>query len=525
MFNILEDPCIEATIRNSTKAILTLPGVLASLGENTIAGFDNLRPHQRHPWHAFLCQLSAMALIDSGIDMPEADRTTPYSHLPGKFDEKRWKAFLLNLAPDPDAWNLLVRNLSKPAFLQPPIPDGIKALGTVVNTPDEMDVIIAAKNCDEKARKVTEPKIDHWLFALVSLQGQAGYSKAGRNGNYYNTTRQNGAYATRPGIGIISSPFWGDQWGRDCRMLIETLHTERSIEWDIQQGHRLLWLIPWDGKSSVSLGKLHPYFLEICRRIRLDQNENGKIICRMGSSTVGRVAGGIYKGAVNDPWIPINRQKVSAFNNNPTWDQMGKILLDRKEFQPALAQIPQSFDRCPIAVRFCVLKRGQSHTDEYHEKIIPIPEKKVGYLRLQNNTGEKVLSTMTNLGVIARNKVLYPSLSLLLSGKGKKQKTHPLAAASTRQLDDMISDSFFPYLWEALPAEGDEKTKAQQYNPWIEFLRIRTTEIFETVLRRHLNSGLTEMIHVADAELFFKKSTKQNLPLFNEAIKEESSNG
>lgn len=523
MFNILEESCIEVRILDSPGTVtLTLPEVLASLGTNTIETFTNLRPHQRHPWHAFLCQLAAIALSDGGVEIPPADTNTPYSHLPGEYDEGRWKELLMALAPDPDAWSLVVEDSSKPAFLQAPIPNGFDALGILMHTPDKLDVIIAAKNCDEKSRRITSPKIDHWLFALVSLQGQAGYSKAGPKGNYYNTARQNGAYATRPSVGIIPSPFWGDQWGRDCRVLIDALlDDERSIDWNIESGHRLLWLLPWEGTTSLNLEDLHPYFLEVCRRIRLRTGGNGEITAHVGSSTTGRIAGGMYKGAVDDPWIPVNKNLASAFNSRPSWVEMGKILLDRTTYEPSRAQIPAFFDRSPIAVRFCVLVRGQSKTDELHEKIIPVPARKLSYLRLQNNAGEQVLSTMIDTAKKAKKDVLSPSFSLLLTGKEKKRKSLPLVSASILQLDDTISDSFFPYLWEALPEEGEQKNDAQRYNPWIAFLRSSTREIFEDVLRRCIQAGGTDFVCAADAELFFSRTTNKNLPFFQNTSEEE----
>ena len=40
----------------------SLPALLAALAADTVRDFPALRPHQRHPWHAFLSQLAAIAL-------------------------------------------------------------------------------------------------------------------------------------------------------------------------------------------------------------------------------------------------------------------------------------------------------------------------------------------------------------------------------------------------------------------------------------------------------------------------------
>ncbi|HRD98752.1 MAG TPA: hypothetical protein PLA97_20420, partial [Rubrivivax sp.] len=39
----------------------SLPGLLAAMVADTVRDFPALRPHQRHPWHAFLAQLAAIA--------------------------------------------------------------------------------------------------------------------------------------------------------------------------------------------------------------------------------------------------------------------------------------------------------------------------------------------------------------------------------------------------------------------------------------------------------------------------------
>jgi CRISPR system Cascade subunit CasA len=519
LFNILEEECIEVHTIDKKCVKLTLPGVFAALGKNSIEAFSNLRPHQRHPWHAFLCQLGAIALTDGGKEIPPADKNTPFSELPGVSTEGEWKELLFALAPDNDAWSLVVDDTNKPAFLQPPVPDGIGALTTTIRTPDELDVIVTSKNTDEKTRRITSFKTDHWLFALVSLQGQAGYSKAGSKGNYYNSVRQYGAYATRPGVGIITSSFWGDQWGRDCRLLIELMDGEREIGWNFENGKRLLWLFPWDGTTSLPLEELHPYFIETCRRLRLRVADEESIHACVGSSTKARVSGGDYKGVVDDPWIPVNKKTGSAFNSSPTWENMAKIILDQKAFYRAPAQIPRAFDGAHVSVRFCILVRGQGSTEEYHEIVVPVPPEKRNFLSSHDDTGGQVLNTMIDLADSAKSKVLYPAVTRLFQEsfeQGKKsgrKKALPLASVACQLMDHVISDHFFSFLWNALPNKGEGENSARQYNSWIEFLRSTTENIFQDILNRRLNSSEAEFLSTADAELFFFNARNKHLPL------------
>ncbi len=509
--------------RDSSSVKLTLPGVFAALGRNSIEAFTNLRPHQRHPWHAFLCQLGAIALTDGGVEIPSVGKNTPYSELPGVYDEGKWKGLLSALTPDNDAWSLVVADTKKPAFLQPPIHESVGEMMTVARTPDEIDIIFTTKNIDEKGRRITSVKKDHWIFALVTLQGHAGYSLGGAPGNYHSTVRQKGEnIATRPGVGLITSPYWGDQWGRDCRVLIELLQTEKEIEWNLSTtGKRLLWLEMWDGKSSLSLNELHPYFLEICRLLRIRKGENDSLeACMTGTSTC-RVEGKAYKGALDDPWIPIDRKDGSAFNTSPTWDRMGRILLDKESYIRSPAQIPREFDRPPISVRFCIIERGKSSTEEYHERILPVPPEKLGFLRFPDDISERLLNTMIDLACKAKEKVLSPAISRLFLERGsegqknKRKRVLAFAPTSCRILNDAISDNFFPFLWEALPNEGEETDDPLRLNSWIEFLRKTIEDIFKDVLERRLHSGETEFIRAADAELFFFSAMKKYLPLFD----------
>ena len=54
----------------------SLPELLAAMAVDAVHDFPALRPHQRHPWHAFLAQLGSIALHGAGQSQPwaEADR-------------------------------------------------------------------------------------------------------------------------------------------------------------------------------------------------------------------------------------------------------------------------------------------------------------------------------------------------------------------------------------------------------------------------------------------------------------------
>lgn len=134
MFNLLDSHVVKASLVNSEAKGLSFPELYEHLASDSIASFPALRPHQRHAWHALLCQLGALACLRSGLAAPPASAA-------------EWLVALRTLTPDyPDdaPWHLISLP-DRPAFLQAPVPggrlDGFKA----VATPDGLDMLVTAK--------------------------------------------------------------------------------------------------------------------------------------------------------------------------------------------------------------------------------------------------------------------------------------------------------------------------------------------------------------------------------------------
>src|SRR6266478_4515484 len=130
MFNLLVDPIIRVLDIEGQRERLSLPQLYFKLGVDGIATFPSLRPHQRHAWHALLCQLGALACIKAGLAAPPADT-------------EGWSAALRTLTPDfpgDEPWHL-VTDLDQPAFLQPPIGPDLRSFKSLA-TPDELDVLV-----------------------------------------------------------------------------------------------------------------------------------------------------------------------------------------------------------------------------------------------------------------------------------------------------------------------------------------------------------------------------------------------
>lgn len=161
--NLLDEPLIRIRDPDGKLQRLSLPSLFVQLGRDVVRDYPSLRPHQRHPWHALLVQLAALALH-------EADETEPWDNVAD------WRTALLALTPDhPDgcAFSLLAPH-DKPAFLQAPAPGGTLDGWKDIATPDALDMLVTSKNHDLKGERMRWAEADDWLFALVSLQTQEG---------------------------------------------------------------------------------------------------------------------------------------------------------------------------------------------------------------------------------------------------------------------------------------------------------------------------------------------------------------
>ena len=197
MLNILEESIIR--VRTSAgERRASLPETLALLMRDEVEAFPALRPHQRHAWHAFLVQIGAMALQRAGVSEPSTDAP-------------KWQTLIRGLTPNfpaDEPWRLVVDDITKPAFMQPPASAAERERdyeGKVL-TPDELDMLITSKNHDLKRAVASDGGVDDWLFALVSLQTMEGI---GGKLNY-GISRMPSGYGNRPAFSLTPSIRLGD---------------------------------------------------------------------------------------------------------------------------------------------------------------------------------------------------------------------------------------------------------------------------------------------------------------------------
>ena len=198
MHNLLTESLIRYYNSAGNHVEVSLPEVYGALMSDSVSAFHALRPHQRHAWHAFLVQLGAMAIHRAGVDEPPTEDTD-------------WAGLIRGLTPDsPDdePWHMVVEDITRPAFMQPPARSQERAedYKNSVYTPDEVDMLVTSKDHDLKSAVAQRAGIDDWIFALITLQTMEGFGGAGN----YGISRMNGGLGNRPAFAL--APADGGHW-------------------------------------------------------------------------------------------------------------------------------------------------------------------------------------------------------------------------------------------------------------------------------------------------------------------------
>ena len=452
--NIIQEPVIRVVLSDSRPYRLSLPEVYQALMLDSVEAFPALRPHQRHPWHAFLTQLGALALQRAGKD-----------ELPT--DAEDWLRYIRDLTadrPEDEPWCLVVPDMTKPAFMQPPAvshtahPDYKKKF----LTPDGIDLLVTSRNHDLKMSVAAAPEPDDWVFALISLQTSAGYPGSGN----YGISRMNGGNGSRPAFSLTPSIRPGLHLRRDIRALLESregLLTEYPMRRD---GISLLWTIPWDGQKTeaLPLRALDPFYIEICRRIRLRHGEGGKLYAVRATSAAPRLgpkkALDAMKGVVGDPWTPINiKQRKSLTLSQLGFDYRRTAdYLSSWEQSPLFITEAEKSNPQPMILVARGITGGQGKTAGYHERIVPFKEEVIaafgrpkGIEKLGDIARERIDQVRKVQGILRHAIAVF----VARGGADALKKDHfDSADRWARKLNDIVDTGFFGDLQEEHTAKG-----------------------------------------------------------------------
>lgn len=483
-----------------------LPELLVAMNEGRVVAFPALRPHQAATFHVFLVQVTVMALegtaapFKSGVD-PMRPWTAIKPH-----SVAEWEALLRGLAPDAGtAWQLVVDDIVRPAFLQPPVPEGTLKGFKPVGYPDEADTLISSQNHDVKSAALVRPTAEDWIFALISLQTNSGYMGHGN----YGIVRQNGGYGSRPIFTLQSSSNPSARWARDVWVLLDELERGGERIYSVcnnRSGARLLWLEPWDGtaESAYSVEDIHPLCVEICRRVRMTRGEDGPVLLKKPTKTsrFNKEQQENLKGNLGDPWEPLAppketvKKRTSRASTDKPSDEGPKVLnappksatiaqiLGNPKLQPLLMNYHAGIDPENSALWCSIINRGQGETDGYYERVIPLDTDTCARSLDDDPTLANAARAMIESSYAAR-RVLKSALIVAMTAaeNGESGWVKPIGDT----IEPEIDGAFFDHIWKVAKncLSHDGEVTDEDLVSW----HLRLCEI----VRRHYETGIKSL--------------------------------
>ena len=517
MLNVLTEPVIRFDRTGGGRTENTLPEVYAAMTANSVTAFPALRPHQRHAWHAFLAQLGAMAMHRAGADTPPD--TAP-----------EWLELLRGLTPDhpkDEPWHLVVDDVTRPAFMQPPAQSAAREedYRNTANTPDELDMLVTSKNHDLKSSVAVHAEIDDWIFALVTLQTMEGFSGAGNFG----ISRMNSGFGNRPTFTLAPSDGPGAHLQRDILILLERRDSILDRHPMRSDGIGLLWTVAWDGAKDEALlpEQLDPFYIEVCRRVRLRRAEGRNLTALKASSRAPRMDAKALNGQTGDPWTPINIKEgksLTLAKGGFTYNRVINYLTSPDWQQPLLLQATQPERENQLVARAMV--RGSGKTEGYHERMIPLRQRTVQALGQADGTQELRDLARDRIEKIQKvQRILSHAIQVFIA-RGESDNLNPegrrLARSWLGRLHETVDDRFFEDLQDEfeIDDQDERREKSLEWQRWLANearrvlrdaedslpspgvhryrARVRAEGLFEGRIRG--DSGLPEIFTAAAAE-------------------------
>lgn len=518
--NLLTDPLLRVRT-GSTERAVSLPELMTILGRESSVSLVGLQRHQADAFHVFLCCLAGAVLARAGERNPVQE-------------EAFWREGLRALAGEAgdDAWTLVVDDLSRPAFMQPPIPASEHGrLKPKAATPDALDLLPTAKNHDIKQARAVRAYADEWIYALVSLQTMSGYLGRGNQG----ISRMNSGFGNRPVIEVVRALDPASRW-RDAvpRLLRHRQTVLETNPWRYApDGLVLVWLREWDGRSALATEVLDPCYIEICRRVRLRGSDGPPSSAEALPADAPRIGAKHLNGVVGDAWLPIdvsgNEEKALTVAPQGLTAELLRRLLFADGLRMTALHRPDPDWEGPLWLCASVLVRGQGTTDGFHERHLHIPAevrpRLFGPREVREPLAALARTAIEQAGAVQR-RALRPAVFLLLEGAPETLRLDRDAiqawwSRAARRFEALWATDYFPWLWR-VPEDFD---RDRWERDWARRLRDHALQVLgeaETTLPGR--SGRRYRARVM-AERLLRGAIRKSLPLIEEETHERAGTG
>ena len=495
MHNLLSDRFIRVRSAGRGAEQLSLPEVYEVLAADQLESFIGLRPHQKHAWHAFLAQLAVIAL-----------HNCTHHKSPIELSAEEWGDALRGLTTeyDDEPWKLVVGDPKCPAFMQPPSMNGFEDYKKHVFAPDDLDILVTAKNHELKQSIAMRHSLDDWVYALVSLQTMAPFSGRGN----YGIARMKGGYSSRPCLSL--RPRKG---GLGAHLFHDIDHMIANRDqvlqnypeyYRVEGGLSLLWTEPWDGSSSFTLDNLDPHFIEICRRVRLFC-KSASIVARTGTSSKPRITASHANGNLGDHWTPVDVKRgwsLSMSQSRLQYEKLTELLIGNTFHLPNAMKVKTANgESWKLTIRG--LAGGQGKTEGYHERSDLAFSNKTsmafGFHSSEDELAVLVEKQLDEISSIAN--ALRNGIAVAASGKREPEKQDWQRASSyLARFHREVDSFFFRYLDRRFVADTNVEKEEIRAEFGVQLVRT-AREVFQLAVHtipcsvsvRHRAQALAEM--------------------------------
>ena len=247
----------------------------------------------------------------------------------------------------------------------------------------------------------------------------------------------------------------------------------------------------WDGVHSLNFESLDPFYIEVCRRVRLEEAD-GHWVARVIGSKAARITSDTLNGQTGDAWTPLDKveAKALAVPAGGFGYKLATELAFGQKYEPAPASLLRADDGHQDVVLLAQgVTRGKGKTEGYHERRIPVSRRMVGMMRSGQTDQLAKLARERIEAIDAVGEVLWGALCALLQNaqKGKAKTPVGITERANRfaKLFEADADArFFADL--ALEIEASTPDESQQVRAaWLLDLEARA----EAILRAAFSAG------------------------------------
>ena len=456
MYDVLSDRLMGVRLADRSTMRVGLAELMALFARDQVLNMTGMRAHQAHAFHAFCAQLAAIAMRRRSLtSMPVGTEV--------------WHELLSSLGGE-GTWDLVVSDSSLPAFMQPPCasPEGLSEYRLISATPDDIDVVWTSRNHAVKKDAMWDADPEHWVYALISIQSSGPFGGRG----YHCVSRMSGGYGSRVGLSLAPDGRMGRHVARDAAVMVMRASEVFADCPMVDGGVELLWNVAWSGADSIDLSELGPYYIEVCRRLRLVE-DGGRIAALRAGSEVRRIDAKERRGVVGDPWLPVDTRKgrsIFLMESGFTYRVLATCLLDDGWELPMLARPTAS--ESSSGGMFLVargLSAGQCRTDFYHERRVPLDLPSLfalGDAKARRSLGEMAAARIAEIASVRAP--LVRALHVALTGRTARAGSVSSAVRRwVAMLEADVDAGFFGALQSEFALDGDDARRAARVR-WIE---------------------------------------------------------